>query len=174
MKLYFVRHGQTVANAAQIYDGQRLNSPLNDTGKHQAKALVVPLQALDIQQIISSPLQRARETAEIIAESLGGLPIIYDDRLMEHDNGTLSGTPYRTMTSEESMAVEGAEPVDLFRARVSQAFLDAKSSQLNTLIVSHGGVFTQYITLRDRLPASDYWEIHDPENATINELTINW
>lgn len=174
MKLYFVRHGQTVANAAQIYDGQLLNSPLNDTGRLQAKALVSQLQPLNIQQIISSPLQRARQTAEIIAENLGNLPITYDDRLMEHDNGALSGTPYRTMSSREAMTAEGAESAAAFRARVSEALLDASTSQLNTLIVSHGGVFTQYITLRDGLPASDYWNIRDPENATINELVVNW
>ena len=175
MKLYFVRHGQTEANAQQVYDGQRLNAPLTELGRNQAAAVGIKLRTLDIGQIISSPLIRTRQTADIIAENMGNKPsIIFDDRLMEHDNGALSGTPYRTVSIEELAATTDNEPTEVFRARVSAALLDASSSTLNTLVVSHGGVYTQYLTLRDGLPAEQYWSLPDPQNGQVEELTTNW
>jgi broad specificity phosphatase PhoE len=175
MKLYFVRHGQSEANMQQIFDGQRLDSLLTETGKAQAQALIDPLRKLGIKRIVSSPLKRARQTAEIISVGLGlDQPIVYDKRLMEDDKGVLSGAPYQDFTVAELMQHEGVEQPGPFRARVSHALLDIYQTELTTLIVSHGGVYSQYITLRDNLPASDFWNIPGPDNASVEELIINW
>ncbi|MBO0791597.1 MAG: histidine phosphatase family protein, partial [Ktedonobacteraceae bacterium] len=63
----FIRHGQTTWNVEQRLPGQLEGVALNDTGRKQAAHLADALTVLPISALISSPLERARETAEIIA-----------------------------------------------------------------------------------------------------------
>ena len=63
--IYFVRHGQSIHNALPIF--QSVNAPLNEQGKRQASALADRLSTLTFDVLISSPLPRARETAEYIS-----------------------------------------------------------------------------------------------------------
>ena len=65
MHLYFVRHGESEANAQNINQGH-LNSPLTQKGIHQAKVLAKLLEKIDFELIYSSDLDRAKDTAEII------------------------------------------------------------------------------------------------------------
>ncbi len=86
-----LRHGQSVGNAENFHQGQS-DFPLTETGRQQAHALADRWQAeakcFDL--VISSPLMRARQTAEIIAQALN-LPLEYDPEWMERDAGLLSG-----------------------------------------------------------------------------------
>src|SRR5579864_8028319 len=66
--LLFIRHGQTTWNVEQRLPGQLPGILLTDTGKQQAERLADALSVLPISAVISSPLERARETAEIIAQ----------------------------------------------------------------------------------------------------------
>ena len=68
MKLYFVRHGQTDANAKMTQGGQiaELDEPLNAAGVQQATEAADALKAIDFDVVVSSPLRRAVQTAEII------------------------------------------------------------------------------------------------------------
>jgi probable phosphoglycerate mutase len=68
--LSLIRHGQTDWNAAERMQGSS-DIPLNDTGRQQARDAVALLADFDWDVIVSSPLERARETAEIIADGLG-------------------------------------------------------------------------------------------------------
>ena len=68
--LSLIRHGQTDWNAADRMQGTS-DIPLNDTGRQQARDAVALLADFDWDVIVSSPLERARETAEIIADGLG-------------------------------------------------------------------------------------------------------
>jgi broad specificity phosphatase PhoE len=77
--LIVVRHGQTAANAAGRLLG-RADPPLTDTGHQQAVALAAVLGPVDL--VVSSPLQRARQTAA----ALGG-PVQVDERWTELDYG---------------------------------------------------------------------------------------
>lgn len=90
--VHFLRHGQSTGNAAGLYQGQS-DFPLSETGIQQAQALAErwKVQKLAFNQIIASPLQRARRTAEIIADALNAGPIEFDDNLMERDNGKIAG-----------------------------------------------------------------------------------
>ena len=65
MKLLLVRHGQTDYNKADLIQGQEKDIPLNDEGRRQVQltARGIPL---EVSRIISSPLKRAFQTAEII------------------------------------------------------------------------------------------------------------
>lgn len=88
--IYFVRHGETDYNLEGIVQGQ-LDIPLNNKGIHQAHELKNKLKVLDIDVIFSSPLLRAKQTAQIIHENLN-VEIKYDERLKEFFAGNMQGT----------------------------------------------------------------------------------
>ncbi len=88
-ELYFVRHGQTEWNAIRRMQGQ-WNSDLNDLGRQQAHRNGEFLASLGIDYLVASPLDRTRQTADIINEYLQ-LPLSFDDRIMEWNCGDWSG-----------------------------------------------------------------------------------
>ena len=87
---FFLRHGETDWNLANRMQGQIQDIPLNETGIKQAEnaAAFLTRHALDL--IISSTLDRAVMTAQIIAEKTG-LPIVLDQRLIERNLGAAEG-----------------------------------------------------------------------------------
>ncbi|CAG0997575.1 partial putative phosphoglycerate mutase, partial [Anaerolineales bacterium] len=86
-----LRHGESVGNAEARWQGQS-DFPLTDVGRAQARALAERWQREHVRFdfLISSPLTRARETAEIIASVLN-VNIEYDPLWLERDNGEFSG-----------------------------------------------------------------------------------
>jgi broad specificity phosphatase PhoE len=82
-KFYFVRHGETILNAKHIKQGAE--GGLNESGKQQADRVGTQFAPLHIQKIISSPFERAKETAEIINKHLN-VPILYSPLLVERRN----------------------------------------------------------------------------------------
>jgi probable phosphoglycerate mutase len=84
-----LRHGQTDWNLAGKFQG-RADIPLNDTGLAQAERAAPALAELGPDTIVSSPLTRARQTAEAVYRRTGR-PISFDDRLMEIDVGSWVG-----------------------------------------------------------------------------------
>lgn len=104
--LYYIRHGQTDWNAEQRFQGQ-MDIPLNDTGRSQAlhngKTLSRLIGNAAGHQFISSPLQRARETMEIIRKEMGLEPLGYatEPRLIEVSYGNLEGTTQAEMKAQD-------------------------------------------------------------------------
>ena len=90
--LLVVRHGQTAANAAGQLLG-RADVPLTDTGRQQAKALAAAVGRVD--RVISSPLQRARDTAAAF-----GHPVEVDERWTELDYGVYDEWPLGDVPTE--------------------------------------------------------------------------
>lgn len=90
MLIYLVRHGETEWNAAGRFQG-REDVPLNDNGIIQAGALAAGFLGKDVRLIVSSPLIRARQTAQIISELFPGAEFHLDEGLIERDLGSLSG-----------------------------------------------------------------------------------
>lgn len=89
-EICLVRHGQTDWNLQLIIQG-REDNPLNDTGRKQAECSAEFLSNEKWDVIISSPLVRAYETAQIIAKKVGVSTIHLDERLIERDFGQASG-----------------------------------------------------------------------------------
>jgi probable phosphoglycerate mutase len=87
-RILLVRHGQSEWNAAGRWQGQA-DPPLSDVGRLQARAAARALGAVDA--VFASDLQRASETAEIIAGELGVGPVTLDPDLRERDAGEWSG-----------------------------------------------------------------------------------
>lgn len=108
MEFYIIRHGETNFNKEGRVQGQEIDEKLNEMGREQAKKTGIYLQShkpFDI--IISSPLKRAMETANIIAAVIGydKANIKYDDRISEGKMGLFAGT-----TREESDILEEKIP----------------------------------------------------------------
>src|SRR5690348_5687009 len=87
--LYLIRHGRTAWNNQDRLQGWA-DEPLDAVGQAQAAALAAWLRPVAIDAIYSSPLRRARETAEIVAQP-HGLAVQLDDRLRERHVGDWTG-----------------------------------------------------------------------------------
>ena len=90
MKLYVVRHGETLHNQLGLVQGDT-ESDLSEKGIEDAKALRKLVSTLDIDVVISSPLRRALDTAKIITDNK--YEIIIDKRLIERNYGLGEGKP---------------------------------------------------------------------------------
>lgn len=150
LRLTFVRHGQSVANREGVVQGH-LDSPLSEIGRRQVEALADAwhTEAAAFDHLVSSPLLRARQTAEILAARLQ-LSVQIDPLWMERDLGRGQGMPLTDFLSQSSPqsarspfepAFEGGEsPWDLHSraARALQALVAGPPGEY--LIVSHGGI----------------------------------
>jgi broad specificity phosphatase PhoE len=83
--LILIRHGETEWNVEGRYQGQA-DPPLNSKGQQQALILAHKLKDIGLDLLVSSPLKRAAQTAQILANKLN-LSIFYDTRLMEIHQG---------------------------------------------------------------------------------------
>ncbi len=156
--LYFMRHGETDFNVAQRLQGQYQTS-LNARGRQQAVAsgeLLRDLFARDRLHAsdfpyVSSPLNRARETMEIVRGTLGLDPVAYktDDRLMEISYGAWEGLTLPEVEAHEPGVLErrdrekwdfappGGESYRDVGRRVADWYA---SVTRDTVVVAHGGV----------------------------------
>lgn len=89
----FLRHGQAKNNIERILTGRTPNIPLTEKGIEQAEKTAKFLEQMNISAIYSSPIERAKHTAEIVARH-NSLDVITDDRLIELDMGKFTGVPY--------------------------------------------------------------------------------
>jgi broad specificity phosphatase PhoE len=105
--LYLTRHGQTEANVSKRLQGQTLDTPLTPLGVRQAQTVaeILRLHAPAELDWVSSPLQRARTTMELIRGQLGHPPHLYrtDARIIEANFGSWDG-----LTLEEARSVDPA------------------------------------------------------------------
>lgn len=89
--IYLLRHGRSRADDEDKFEG-RYDSPLTDIGKEQARktALYFKKNNVEFDKVLTSPLSRAKETAQIISSS-NPAPIVEEPLLLEKDNGILAG-----------------------------------------------------------------------------------
>lgn len=158
------RHGETTWNAIGRYQG-RLETPLSDLGRAQARLLAVALAGKGIKRIISSPLSRCVETAKPLAE-LTGLPIETDPLLLEIAHGTWQGR-YRDeiAASEpalfarwrerpEGVRFEGGESLNDVLERWRQ-FVARFDPAVDTLLMTHDVVVRIAVLERTGRPLHD-------------------
>ena len=94
--IIFLRHGQAENNVKRILAGRTDGVSLTKTGIEQAERIAKYLKSLDISAIYSSPIERAKHTAEIVAEN-NSLDYQLDDRLIEIDMGKFTLMNYDDM-----------------------------------------------------------------------------
>jgi broad specificity phosphatase PhoE len=90
MRMLFTRHGESEANIQSIISNRDLPHHLTARGVSQSMMLAETLTNWDVRKVISSPILRASETANIIAEKLG-VPIRISKALREFDCGIMEG-----------------------------------------------------------------------------------
>jgi broad specificity phosphatase PhoE len=144
------RHGQTAYNAIGRFQG-RLPIPLDDTGRRQARALAETSAGMGFASLWCSPLARARETAEIVAERIGLEPQV-DERWAETDAGDWTDRLFTDVIAEDpdrfaafaavdpGFAFPGGESFAQHQARVAAAAQDlrARTEEHPALVVCHG------------------------------------
>lgn len=144
--LYFSRHGQTVWNVENKICGAT-DSPLTEEGRNQAKILADKIisEGLKIDEILYSPLSRARDTAMIVAEATG-LPARMEPRLIEQDFGKWESTPrngeeFKNAKGEFASSYEGGESMLKLCQRIYNLIDDLKKEPEKVyLLVAHNGI----------------------------------
>ncbi len=157
MNLYVVRHGETIWNVEKRVQGIT-DIPLTDKGRSEAKELQELISTLNIDVVISSPLDRARETAKILIDSK--LPINTDDRIKERDWGMNEGALIDTVDKWDcwdvilNTKVQNIECIQDFMYRVSSFIeeIKIKHKDKNVLIVTHSAVSRVIHYLLETIP----------------------
>lgn len=145
VRILLVRHGQSVWNAVGRWQGWA-DPPLSDLGRRQSRLAGKGLQGIDV--VASSDLQRAVETAALIAEPLGLPGPAVEPRLRERDVGEWTGLTRAEMERRwpEALAAmadpPGGESVTTLQARVGAAVADLAETYPDSVVlaVTHGGV----------------------------------
>ena len=88
--IYLLRHGESETNRQRIFAGRKLNPALTSEGREIVKLQSGRITGLGLKEIFSSPMLRARQTAEIVAKQCG-LKVKYSADLEEVDVGSLNG-----------------------------------------------------------------------------------
>ena len=157
-RVLVLRHGQSEWNAARRWQGHA-DIALDDEGVRQASDAASSLGMFDA--VWASDLQRARHTAEIIAERIGIGPVQTDERLRETDVGPWEGLTHREVEAgwpgylATHRRPDGFEPYPQAARRMALALADIAQEQpggSEILVVSHGGAIR---ALRRELGAED-------------------
>lgn len=145
-RILLVRHGQSTWNADGRWQG-RADPPLSPLGARQAASAIASEHARRVGHVWSSPLVRARHTAEVLAAAVG-LEVRIDDRLMERDAGDWTGLTRDEIESgwPGFLAARdrpaGFEADDEIASRALEVLHEIAAAAAGTavLVVSHGGL----------------------------------
>jgi 2,3-bisphosphoglycerate-dependent phosphoglycerate mutase len=174
--LYFLRHGESVANVNGVFAGQKDDTLLSDVGIQQARQAGIELANLKISRIIASRLKRTQQTAIEVAGVVGFDPskIENDDRILEYDMGAITGTPIRKVSSHELVAAKDAEDPKEVRDRILSFLREYKDSPEVILIVSHAGVGRAIEAARQGLDPADFYDLPAYQNGHAFQLELDW
>lgn len=178
--LILVRHGESTANAAGQLVGH-LDAPLTERGLAQAKTLGPVLG--DVVRVVSSPLERARATAEALGT---GLPVEIDDRWVEVDYGEFDGRPLESVPadvwarwrSDAMFRLPGGESLAEVGTRVRSACEElfaiggqSARSAGSVVVVSHVSPIKLATCWAVGLPDEGAWRLY---LATASVTRITW
>lgn len=185
--MYLARHGQTAYNLERRFQGH-LPVPLDETGLEQAENLAERASAHEFAALWCSPLQRARETADIVAARIGLQPR-EEPRMMETDAGDWTDRLFTDVHAEDpdgfagfiegrpDFAFPGGESFAQQGERVAAALADIERGDLPALVVCHGVVIRialyqragHRVALAERVPNAALVPL-DPVEAEHTEL----
>ena len=148
-----MRHGRSRADDEMVHEG-RYDAPLTDVGRAQVSARAEEWQSCGVTfgLIVASPLLRASESAQIVADVLG-VPIEFDPEWMEQDNGPLARLPFDLANERYPRpdlanpfqpyvpsAGEGEGAWDLYTRAAGALQRVVRRARSSSLVVAHGGI----------------------------------
>ncbi len=167
--LHLLRHGQHDLGGGMLA-GRMPGVRLTERGRAEIAAASERLASENIAAVYASPLQRTRESAEIVAERLG-LPIEFRDDLIELDFGEWTGTTFdsiradlrwRSWSQHRSLArIPGGETMRAVQFRAVEAILEIgdRHRDAASVIVSHGDVIRSALVFALGMPLDFYSRI---------------
>lgn len=185
MRLYFVRHGQSEANVLHEISNRGQRHPLTDLGRQQAAALAERLRDAGIVRLYSSPLLRATQTADILAQGWG-IDYAVTDALREFDCGVAEGRADKEawqlwhwvvdewFAGHWEARIEGGESFNDVRGRFVP-FVDGLVERYGEdsgviVLVGHGGLYMTIFALALGLVDSLWLETQSLGNTGIIEV----
>lgn len=183
-ELYLVRHGQTAGNVNRLFIGAT-DIPLDETGEHQAVELGQRFSGIELHDILTSPLQRARRTAEAIGTVTGHSPVVVPG-LSEMDFGAAEGLSFQQVIeqfpelrddlgsiSNLDLSFPGGESRRGFVERVTTAFLGIieRYEGKKVAAVAHGGVIGTFYAQLHRDPDPDIAR-YAVANCSVGHLIV--
>jgi broad specificity phosphatase PhoE len=185
LRLLLVRHGETVWNQENRWQGQA-DIPLSESGETQAQRLAQRLLAekRQIHAIYTSDLLRAARTAEIVGGALG-IPPCSEEGWREMDIGRWSGlttaevatryaAEWERLRTGEDLPRGGGETFAQFQGRLVesvQRLLHRHAGQ-QIMIVSHGGAVRAFLLHCRRLEMSQFRQIDKIGNTGVSEVSL--
>lgn len=160
---WFLRHGETDWNAQNLSQGN-VDIPLNETGLAQARSAALLLRNRGITSIVSSPLSRAKVTADIAGRTLG-IPVSVEEGLREVAFGVQEGKPmseWFTGWVAGVLTPQGAESFPALTRRAIAAINLCTARPPVVLVVAHGALFR---ALRGAMG-------HEPNVRTRNAVPV--
>ncbi|MBD0712213.1 MULTISPECIES: histidine phosphatase family protein [unclassified Streptomyces] len=186
--LILVRHGRSTANTSGLLAGRTPGVALDERGAAQAAALPGRLAEVPLAAVVSSPLQRCRETVRPLLDARPDLPLHVEDRISECDYGDWSGRKLAELNDEPLMEVvqahasaaafPGGESMRAMQARAVDAVydwnarIDAEHGEdACYLMCSHGDIVKSIVAEALGLHLDLFQRIHvDPCSVTV----IRW
>lgn len=182
-RVFLARHGESDWNVENRFQGHT-DRPLTERGREQARALARELAAESLQAIYTSPLRRARETADVVGTALGIDPVA-DPDLVEIDVGGWAGLSRAEAEERHPQAfrrwVEGGEgwedgeTFERMAARVVGALrrIAAAHPEGSVLVVSHGGPIRAVLASALGMEVREHRRAHRVEpNARLSVVTV--
>ena len=187
MRLYFVRHGETDWNKERRVQGQ-VNIELNEFGRHLALETAKGLKDIPFDVCFTSPLRRARETAELILEGRD-VPIIDEERigeiaLGEYEGGCCSKTGWNLpedfrkfffAPDEYKAPLNGEDFYDMKKRTfdfLDELIHDEKWKDSNILISTHGVALAGILNNIKNEDISKYWGEGVHKNCAVTEVEV--
>lgn len=166
LTVHFVRHGESQANVDQVFSNRVDHpAPLTPVGVEQARVLARTLARIPVTHVYTSPLQRARETADAIASEAGLEPAVCEG-LREYDVGEFEGLPYGGSNAwrwreyervdaawragNRDVRLAGGESLTDMEKRFGDVMTRIAQSHAPTdqvVVVSHGGLYRVLLPL---------------------------
>lgn len=187
MKLYLVRHGETDWNKVRRLQGQ-VDIPLNEFGVHLAVETGKGLKDVPFDLCISSPLQRAKQTGELILEGRN-VPIQTDERIMEMAFGEWEGKccskdnwelPERFQcffdAPQNYIPPVDGEDFCAIKKRVGEfleeLFRREDLYDKNILITTHGAALCGMLNYIKNKPLEEFWGQGVHKNCAVTEIEV--
>lgn len=187
MRIYLVRHGETAWNKEGRVQGS-VDVPLNEKGIELAEITSEGMRDIPLDVIFSSPLIRARKTAEIMQRGRN-IPIFVDARLQEMGFGRYEGTVIKEAMQNEANALHNfirhpgaykamdgesfSQVIGRAQNFIDEVLIPAQERWQNVMLASHGAFIRCFLRCIEARPLSEFWGGIPQRNCAVTILELD-